>query len=129
MISVRVLKSSEHDRVRSLINAIFPRTFITIAKDDIIVIAEVGSTPVGFAHIIGDADRVILQGIGVVDNMRNQGVGALILEHSLGLLYRWGKPMFLKVKMMNPAVDLYTRYGFCVKRFGAVSVLVKRIEN
>jgi len=129
MINVRVLKSSEHDGVRNLISVIFPSTFVTIAKDDIIVVAEVGATPVGFAHIIDDQNRVILQGIGVVDNMRNQGVGALILEHALGLLYQWGKPMFLKVKMMNPAIDLYTRYGFCVKRFGAVSVLVKRIEN
>jgi len=26
-------------------------------------------------------------------------------------------------------VDLYSRYGFCVKKFRAVMVLVKRAEN
>jgi hypothetical protein len=33
------------------------------------------------------------------------------------------------VKALNPAIDLYMRYGFMLKKFGDVHVLVKRTNS
>jgi len=129
MISTRVLKPSEHRSVESLIGLIFPCAIVKLSENDIIIVAELGGTPVGFAHVINHGQHLLLQGIGVMDSMRNHGVGALLIERALALMKKSGKPIFLKVRTDNPAVDLYSRYGFCVKKFRTVMVLVKKVEN
>jgi GNAT superfamily N-acetyltransferase len=129
MIKIRVLKPSEYKKVKGLIGLIFPCAIVNLNDEDIMIIAELEGTPVGFAHLVDDRNRYLLRGIGVVDSMRNHGVGAMLLESSLGMVYGAGKPLMLKVKAMNPAVDLYCRYGFCLKRFGAVLTLSKNVEN
>ncbi|MBU0527459.1 MAG: GNAT family N-acetyltransferase [Candidatus Micrarchaeota archaeon] len=126
MINIRMLRSSELDLAKQFIRTIFPRAMVQITDDDTILLAEEDEKLVGFAHIIDDGERVILQGIGVEKSMRGQGVGTLLIEHTMEMLSEIERPIFLKVKVMNPAIDLYARYGFFIKKFGTTHVLVKK---
>ncbi|MFN7991256.1 MAG: GNAT family N-acetyltransferase [Candidatus Micrarchaeia archaeon] len=127
MINVRVIRPSELDLAKNFIRSIFPHAMVQVTDDDTILIAEEMGRPVGFAHIVDDGDRILIQGIGVERSMRGQGVGTLLLEHVLDALRDTDRPIFLKVKATNPAIDLYSRYGFMLTRFGeSVHVLVKK---
>ena len=127
MIHIRIVKPSEFDTAKSFIRSIFPHAMVQIGEEDTLLIAEEMGRIVGFAHLIDDGDRIILQGIGVDRGERGHGVGTVLLEHVLSALSDTEKPIFLKVKVMNPAIDLYSRHGFMLKRYDdEVFVLVKK---
>ena len=129
MINVRMATASDMDSVKDFIRDIFPDAMVQINDDDIVLLAEYTGDLVGFAHIIDEGDRAILQGIGVEDSVRSHGVGTMLLEHTL-MAFEGMKPIYLKVKAMNPAIDLYMRYGFMVKKFGErTHVLVKKPDS
>jgi len=125
-VTVRIAHESEMDDAKVFIRSIFPDAMVNITDDDILLLAEHGDRMVGFAHIVDKGDKIILQGIGVDPSVRGHGVGTVLLEHALESLSDTDTPIYLKVKVMNPAVDLYARYGFMLKRFGDVHVLVKK---
>jgi ribosomal protein S18 acetylase RimI-like enzyme len=126
MITIRLVGPGELDEAKDFIRSIFPQAMVQITDEDTVFLAEMHGRPVGFAHLIDDGDSILLQGIGVDKSVRGQGVGTILLEHVLGGLRDSDRPIFLKVKAMNPAIDLYQRYGFMLKRFGDVHVLVKK---
>lgn len=126
MLIVRAVRPSEFEQARDFIKSIFPDAMVQLSEEDTILIAEYGGRAVGFAHIIDEGDRVLLQGIGTDPSMRGHGVGTLLLEYILSEYRDSDRPIYLKVKVMNPAIDLYSRYGFMVKKFGNVLVLVKK---
>jgi GNAT superfamily N-acetyltransferase len=130
MLQVRTVRPSELDMAKEFIRSIFPEAMVQITDDDTLLLAEYHGRVVGFAHLVDDGERVLLHGIGVDPSMRGHGVGTILLEHILDVLRDNERPIFLKVKAMNPAIDLYSRYGFTLKRFGdPVHVLVKRADN
>ena len=126
MITIRMVGPSEMDGAKDFIRRIFPDAMVQVTDEDTVFLAEVGGKPVGFAHLVDDGDVVMLQGIGVEKSMRGQGVGTVLLEFVLEGLKDTDKPIYLKVKVMNPVIDLYSRYGFMLKRFGDIHVLVKK---
>lgn len=126
MISIRILRPSEMDEAKEFIRSIFPDALVQITDDDTVLLAEDDERIVGFAHIIDDGEKLILQGLGVDKSMRGLGVGTMLIEHTLEMLGEMDRPIFLKVKVMNPAIDLYARYGFFIKKFGTTHVLVKK---
>jgi len=125
-ITVRTVRPSEMDVAKDFIRSVFPNAMVQVTEEDTLLLAESGGQLVGFAHVVDDGDRILLQGLGVDKSMRGQGVGTLLLEHIPHTLQDTERPIFLKVKVMNPAVDLYARYGFMLKKFGDVHVLVKK---
>ena len=125
-VTVRLARESEMDHAKTFIRSIFPKAMVRIDEDDMILLAEQHDQMVGFAHIVDKGDKIILQGIGVDPSVRGHGVGSLLLEHALDSLSDCDTPIFLKVKPLNPAIDLYGRYGFVLKRFSNVHVLVKK---
>ena len=129
MLSVRMVRPSEMDLAKNLIRSIFPDAMIQLADYDTLLIAEEQGRAVGFAHIVDEGDRILLQGMGVDKSSRGMGVGTILLQSVFELLGASELPIYLKVKAMNPAIDLYARYGFVLKKFGEVHVLVKRVDN
>jgi ribosomal protein S18 acetylase RimI-like enzyme len=115
MVTVRTADTSDMDGARDFIRRMFPDAMVSISEDDVIVLAEYGRKIVGFAHVIDAGDRIILQGLAVDGSVRGLGVGTLLLQHILGTVDD-DMPVVLKVKTMNPAIDLYARHGFFVKR-------------
>ena len=128
MVTVRTATSSDLDGARGFIRKLFPKAMVSISEEDIIILAEYGRRIVGFAHVIDNGDRIILQGLGVDDDMRGQGVGTLLLQHILGAIDE-DVPVVLKVKAMNPAVELYARHGFFVKRSNDETMTLVRRPN
>ena len=127
MISVRIVTPPEMDEAKQFIRSIFPNAMVSISEEDTILVAENDAEQiVGFAHVVDEGDKIIFQGLGVVASMRGRGIGTLLIEHVLELFEDADRPIYLKVKVMNPAVDLYARYGFFIKKFGTTHVLVKK---
>jgi GNAT superfamily N-acetyltransferase len=126
MIRIRKMRHHELDRTRRFIHGIFPRSVVRVDGSDTVLLAETAGKPLGFVHLVALRDRMLLQGIGVVKSMRGKGVGSLLMERALAVLSRSGKPVYLKVKAFNQAVNMYARYGFFVKKFGRAHVLVKK---
>lgn len=126
MIRIRTVGPSDMDNAKSFIRNVFPNAMVQVGDGDIVLLAEEGDRPIGFAHVIEMEDRVILQGIGVDPAIRGQGIGTMLLEGVLGMYEDADRPIYLKVKVMNPAIDLYARYGFFLKKFGDTHVLVKK---
>ncbi len=129
MISIREARSAELDNARTFIRRIFPDAMVAVAEDDTLLLAEEDGHLVGFAHVIYDEDRVLLQGIGVHESARGNGVGTMLLEYVLDMLRDTDLPIYLKVKPLNTAIDLYSRYGFFLKKFDDVHVLVKMANS
>jgi len=125
-VKVRTVRPSEMDVAKNFIRSLFPDAMVQVTDEDTLLIAEFDGRTVGFAHLVDEGDRITLQGIGVDKSMRGQGVGTILLEHILETLRDTDRPIFLKVKVMNPAIDLYARYGFMLKKFDDVHVLVKK---
>ena len=126
MIRIRKMRHSELERTDRFIRSIFPRSVVHIDASDTVLLAEEAGKPVGFVHLLEQEDRMVLRGLGVVKSMRGKGVGTMLMERALELLGRRGKPVYLKVKALNQAVNMYARYGFFVHKFGRSHVLVKK---
>lgn len=115
MITVRTAGPTDMDEAKDFIRKVFPKAMVQVNDEDVLILAECDGKIVGFAHVIDDGNRIILQGLGVEDGYRNQGVGTMLLQHILATVDE-DIPLVLKVKAMNPAVDLYARHGFFVKK-------------
>lgn len=124
--NVRFADPREVETVMLLVQKIFPNTEIEFGEDDLILVAEDNRVIRGFAHLVEIGDKVILQGLGVDESYRGFGVGSSLLDRICELCDQTGKQIFLKTKVFNPAVELYGRHGFSVKRFGLVHVLVRK---
>ncbi|MBU0590694.1 GNAT family N-acetyltransferase [Candidatus Micrarchaeota archaeon] len=129
MISIRALKPDEFDDATDFIQSIFPDAIIQFSDEDVVLLAEYQNSVVGFAHVVDDDERIIIRGIGVANSMRGKGVGTLLLDHLLAIIGDDTRPIYLKVRYTNPAIDLYLRYGFLLKKFGPISVLVRKQNN
>ena len=128
MVTLRTAGNSDMDTAKGFIRRLFPKALVRIGDSDIIILAERMGRIVGFAHVIDEGDRIILQGLGVDDSMRGKGVGTMLLQHILGTVDE-DIPVVLKVKVMNPAIDLYARHGFFVKRAGDETLTLVRRPN
>jgi len=130
MINVRMAEPYEFDIAKDFIKSIFPDALICISDADIVLLAEFQGEKIGFAHLIDDGERMILRGIGVDKSMRGKGIGTMIMDRVLDVANETDRPIYLKVKKMNPAIDFYMKYGFFIKRFGEdVHILVKKPNN
>jgi len=127
--SIRILKPEEYEGAVELICHIFPEADPDVCEDDTLLLAESEGLPIGFIHVIEDEEKVVLQGLGVEESLRGHGVGSALVERTIELFCITDKPVYLKTQLSNPAVELYEKFGFRVKRFGMVHILERRREN
>lgn len=126
---IRVIRDDELEEVIELISQIFPDADPNISEDDIFLVAESTGRPIGFAHVIEDDEKIILQGLGVEESLRGSGVGSALIERALEIFSPTDKPVYLKTQLSNPALDLYERFGFNIKKFGMVHILERKRDN
>jgi GNAT superfamily N-acetyltransferase len=129
MINIRIARPSEFDDAKELIKSIFPDAIVQINDEDTVLVAEDQGKIVGFAHMVDGGERIIVKGLGVAKSLRGYGVGTLLLECLFELIKDDARPVYLKVKYLNPAIDLYGRYGFFLRKFGQTYVLVKKSNS
>ncbi|MBI5227573.1 GNAT family N-acetyltransferase [Candidatus Micrarchaeota archaeon] len=129
MIKIRPVRNDEMDSTKRFIAKIFPQAMVQVCDDDLLLVAENNGKYIGFAHVIEDDERILLQGIGVDQSVRGEGVGTMLLDHVASMLQDSPKPVYLQVNALNPAIHLYERYGFMLKKFGDIHLLVKMPDN
>ncbi len=120
---------SEEDlmEVAGLFLEIFPNSLMMIKEDDVYFIAEREEEAVGFGHVVEKEKYAMVKGLGVLESERGKGVGTKILEKMIKYCEEVGyEDIRLKVKVMNPAVKLYLKNGFYLKRIGTAYTLVRR---
>lgn len=127
--NIRVIRGAELESALELISRVFPDAEPEMSEDDTVLVAEAKGKPIGFAHVIEEEDRVILQGLGVEESIRGHGVGSALIDHALRIYSASDKTVYLKTQLSNPAMELYEKFGFAVKRFGMVHVLERKREN
>ena len=122
---IRVLKPEEFESALSIIENVFPDADVDFDEDGVIIMAEAFGTPVGFVHVIDDGDQILLQGFGVAERYRGLGVGSALMDRFFELYGYDRRPVYLQVLANNPAVELYTKYGFQVNDYGHSQILVR----
>lgn len=124
---IRLAREEEVVAVLTLARKIFPESFPHLTANSSFFIAVENNRLIGFSHFSETPKHFILRGIGVIPSFRNKGIGSMILRKTIRYAHRKGKPIFLKMKPLNyPALRLYHRHGFTLKKFGRVHVLTKR---
>ncbi|PIX31845.1 hypothetical protein COZ60_02340 [Candidatus Bathyarchaeota archaeon CG_4_8_14_3_um_filter_42_8] len=126
MISIRLAKPDEFDNVKHFIQSLFPNTIIYLDDEDLLLLAESNNRLVGFAHFTDIEECVIVKGVGVDPSLRGHGIGSMLMGRVIEMSNDNIRPIYLKAKSMNPAIDLYLRYGFFLKKFGPVSTMVRK---
>lgn len=63
----------------------------------------------GYGHVADDIPELAF---GVVKNLRNQGIGTLLLERLLADCRQRFPGVSLSVRQNNPSIRLYQRFGF-----------------
>ncbi len=126
MYTVREIEEGELAEVIPLIKKIFPHACLDIGEDDLFFVATTENKIIGFLHLSEKENCFVLQGLGIDEEHRRLGAGSALMEKVEQILEATDKRIVLKVKSMNPAVNMYERHGFTIKRFGAVHVLEKK---
>ena len=128
-VKIRVADSEDKEKILELLSEIFPES-AEFYNEDTYFLAERGKEAVGFGHLKEKKERAYLQGIGVKEDERGRGTGTKLIEYMLDYCDRKGfQKITLKVKAENPAVGLYLKKGFLVKKMGKSHVMVRKQPN
>jgi GNAT superfamily N-acetyltransferase len=126
-VIVRIATEDDYGGIAGLMEELFPRKAMNAGTGDVYFVAEACGAIVGFAHIVLRGEKAVLQGIGVTEELRRKGIGALLLESAIAYCREIGQSdVCLKVKALNPAARLYAKKGFFVMQFGDVCSMTKK---
>ncbi len=128
-ISIREMSRDNAIEAFKIIRKVFPNSYVRINYNDVVLFAEKNGKPIGFIHFAELKNKILLKGLGVDDDRRGLGIGTKLMRAAVNLFESKCKPIYLKVQAENPAVNLYSKYGFTLKRFGDIYTLVKRTNN
>ena len=124
-----VRRAEFSEGLASLVRRIFPEAEPLFTDKDVYFVAEEKGAIVGFAHPVLAGAGVRWQGWGVEREGRGRGVGGRLLDAAVRFCDRKGMDIFLKVKPTNPALNLYHKKGFTLKKIRDVYVLERRRLN
>ena len=128
-VNIRYVKKEELPEMLRVMYKVFPNADIKVRGYDGIIVADNSNDFIGFIHYSENEKAVFIKGIGVEPAYRGMGIGSLLLKKLLAIFEKKSKSIYLKVKMMNPALSLYMRHGFFLSRFGNVHLVVKKQNN
>ncbi len=131
-ISIRLVRDEEFPEMIKLMYRVFPTASISIKSGDRIIVADREGKVVGFVHYACHGKRAVIKGFGVDGNTRGTGVGTTLINEVLQKFEGIGKPVYLKVRALNPALNIYARFGFFQAKedYGKrILTLVKKADN
>jgi N-acetylglutamate synthase-like GNAT family acetyltransferase len=113
----------------SLIRRLFPKSEPLFTEKDVYFVAEEKGDVIGFVHLILKENAILLQGLGVEPEWREHGVGGRLLDSAVRFCDRKRMDILLKVKPTNPALNLYHKKGFTLKKIQDVYILERKRVN
>lgn len=124
-----VRKAGFSEELASLVRMLFPGSEPLFRENDLYLIAEELGRTIGFVHLINMEGRIVLQGIGVRPEWRERGIGGELLDAAIRFAEKRGLDVVLKVKPDNPALRLYYKKGFTLKKIKDVYILERKRKN
>lgn len=131
-VSIRLLKDSEYPEMLKFMCRVFPNADIRISNGDRIIVADMHGQVVGFVHYAYSGNNAVIKGFGVEGNARGIGIGTGLIEEVLRKFEAADKSVYLKVKALNQAVNIYARMGFFPVRLEEernICLLVRKVNN
>jgi len=125
-LNMMIRRAAFSEELASLIRRLFPKSEPLFTDKDVYFVAEEKGGVIGFVHLILKENAVLLQGIGVEPEWRERGVGSRLLDSAVRFCDAKRMDIFLKVKPSNPALNLYHKKGFTLKKIKDVYVLEKK---
>ncbi len=127
MKKIEVRKSTDEKRIFKVIRRIFPKAFPRFSANDFYFVAKAGGRDVGFIHLIKKKGRILLQGVGVVENYRERGIGSMLVDKAIDYANQEKMDIMLKVRPTNcPALNLYEKKGFSIKKVRDTYILERK---
>lgn len=124
-----VRRAEFSEELASLIRKLFPKSEPLFTEKDVYFVAEERGDIIGFVHLILKEKAILLQGIGVEPEWREHGVGSRLLDSAVRFCDKKKMDILLKVKPSNPALNLYHKKGFTLKKIRDVYILERKRVN
>lgn len=131
-INIRQLKNEEYPEMLKLMCRIFPNSNVKIGHGDRIIVADMHGQVIGFVHYAYYRNKPVIKGFGVEGNARGIGIGTNLIDQVIHRFEKIGKSVYLKVKILNPAVNVYAKFGFILSKTNeekGVYTLVRKVNN
>ena len=123
-----IRKTRNEKRIYKIVLQLFPKVSPSFSEMDVYFLATKGVEDVGFLHLILDGKRILLQGVGVKEKYRSVGIGGMLVDTAINFSEKTGVDLFLKVKPDNvPALNLYAKKGFSIKKLRDVYILQRKL--
>lgn len=107
--------------------SLFPNSRVKHKRGDIYLVAEIDGKLAGFCHYRMRKKTCYIAGLGVLPHFRNHGAGSLLLSRALDEIDSAGmQTTLLKVRALNPASNLYVKFGFFEKYSSETLLLVRK---
>ncbi|MFP3950062.1 MAG: GNAT family N-acetyltransferase [Candidatus Micrarchaeia archaeon] len=127
---ISIIRSKDRNRIFRIIHGIFPRANPSFSENSIYFLAVKKGEDAGFLHLVLDKKGILLQGLGVKREWREQGIGTALLETATEYAEKEGKDIFLKVKPENmAALNLYAKKAFTIKKLRDCYILQRKINT
>ncbi|MBI5223233.1 GNAT family N-acetyltransferase [Candidatus Micrarchaeota archaeon] len=128
---IRIIQANEGelDKVKQLIFKIFPSSLVNILEGDIVLVAKQDKKTIGFLHISERESAFLIKGIGVDPTCRSKGIASMLLSEAINVIGDFEKPIYLKVKQENSAVQIYIKHGFFLKKQQEETLILIRKQN
>ncbi len=117
------------EELASLIRRLFPKSESLFTENDVYFVAEETGNIIGFVHLILKEKAILLQGLGVEPDWREHGAGSRLLDSAVRFCDGRKMDILLKVKPTNPALNLYHKKGFTLKKIQDVYILERKRVN
>lgn len=127
--TIRKAKRADMEAVLEMVSLLFPNSQIRSLPSDVYLVAEKGGVLVGFCHyrVRDKGKTAYIAGLGVLAHYREHGVGSQLMAEAIYRIDKKGiQTTVLKVRALNHAAKLYTRFGFFERRWGDTLVLVRK---
>ena len=126
-VIIRKPQKQEEESLFEIISSLFPNSRVKHKPGDSYLVAEVGGKLAGFCHYRMRKKTCYIAGLGVLPQFRNHGAGSLLLSRALDEIDSAGmQTTLLKVRALNPASNLYVKFGFFEKYSSETLLLVRK---
>jgi ribosomal protein S18 acetylase RimI-like enzyme len=92
-------------------------------------IVECDGIPVGRLYVHSTSEALSIMDIALLPQYRSAGIGTTLIQNIVDLADRERKPVRLHVERFNPAIRLYTRFGFRLVEDTGIYLLMERIPS
>jgi len=129
-MEVREATEADYSGIARIMEILFPDAEFASGEGHAYFVAEENGKMLGFCHIAETKGAIVLAGIGVLPGEREKGAGDALIDAAIEYAdSRASGRLVLKVRALNPAIRLYLKKGFTLKKAGEVHVLERKKPN